>query len=91
MFWTYFAAVALMGAGIAIILKIRIVTISILTGTMLFLWFLILHVPRGISAMPEDKGNEMTSVFEALAFSGIAFVLAATYRRKPVVAFQGID
>jgi hypothetical protein len=45
---------------------------------MLFIWFLILHIPRAID-MPEiANGNELTSVFQALAFSGVALVIAIT-------------
>ncbi len=75
-FWTYFAAVALIGSGVAIILKIKIRLIGILLGIMLFIWFVILHIPRAVVDPYVDKGNEVTSVFEALAFSGIAFVIA---------------
>jgi uncharacterized membrane protein len=76
-FWTYFAAVALIGAGVGILLKIKTKTVALLLGTMIFLWFIVLHIPRAITAAyATDKGNEMTSVFESLAFSGIAFVIA---------------
>lgn len=40
---------------------------------MLLLWFVILHIPRAIADPAIEKGNEITSVFQALAFSGIAF------------------
>ncbi len=75
-FWTYFAGTALIGAGICIILKIQLKLIGILLGIMLFIWFVILHIPRAIADPYVDKGNEVTSVFEALAFSGIAFIIA---------------
>jgi uncharacterized membrane protein len=81
MFWTYFSAVALIGAGVAIILKIQVKLVGILTGIMLFSWFLVLHIPRAIVAPDTDNGNEITSVFQALAFSGVAFVLAFGYFR----------
>ena len=81
-FWTYFAAVALIGSGVAIILKIKIRLIGILLGIMLFIWFVILHIPRAVADPYVDKGNEVTSVFEALAFSGIAFVIACMPFRK---------
>jgi len=76
LFWTYFAAVALIGAGLAIIFRFNVKLIGILTGTMIFIWFLILHIPRAASAPVTDKGNELTSVFESLGCSGIAFVIA---------------
>jgi len=82
LFWTYFAAVALMGAGLCILINFRIRLISILLGTMLFLWVLMVHIPRAIKFTDGDKGNELTSVFQALAFSGVAFALAYIYRNK---------
>jgi uncharacterized membrane protein YphA (DoxX/SURF4 family) len=82
LFWTYFAAVSLIGAGISIIFNIKLRLVGILTGFMIFSWFLILHIPRAV-AMPElANGNEVTSVFQALAFSGIAFVLAFGYHKQ---------
>lgn len=74
--WTYFAAIALIGAGVAIILKIKIKLVATLVGIMIFLWLIVLHIPRAIADPYLDNGNEVTSVFEALAFSGIAFVIA---------------
>ena len=75
-FWTYFGGIALIGSGVGILLKIKIELISLLLGIMLFIWFVILHIPRALVAPATDKGNELTSVFEALAYSGIAFVIA---------------
>jgi len=82
MFWTYFAAVALICSGIAIILKFQIRLVSLLLGIMLFLWVILLHIPRAIADPYVEKGNEVTSVFEALAFSGIAFVISGLYKEK---------
>lgn len=76
LFWTYFAGVALIGAGVAIILRFRIKLIGNLLGTMIFLWFLVLHIPGAIANPLSNNGNEVTSAFSALAFSGIAFVIA---------------
>lgn len=77
MFWTYFAAVALIGAGVSLITKVKISLVSLLMGIMIFIWFLVLHIPRAIATPELDNGNEITSVFQALAFSGVGFVLAA--------------
>ena len=83
-FWTYFAAVCLMGAGLAIILKIFIKEVAFLLGIMLFLWFAILHIPRALADPYVLQGNEITSVFEALAFSGVAFVIAGLHSGSTV-------
>ncbi len=76
-FWTYFAGVALVGSGVSIILKIKVRLVATLLGTMIFLWFVFLHIPRAFADPYTQEGNEVTSVFQALAFSGIAFILAA--------------
>lgn len=75
-FWTYFAGVALIGAGVAIIAKIQLKLVATLLGIMIFLWFIFLHIPRAFADPFGDKGNEVTSVFQALAFSGVAFIIA---------------
>ncbi len=81
-FWTYFAAVALIGSGVAIILKIKLKPIALLLAAMIFLWFIFLHIPRAVADPFTDKGNEVSSVFEALNFSGIAFLIAYGGKRS---------
>ena len=76
-FCTYFAGIALILAGIAIIINIQRKLAAILLGVMIFLWLIVLHIPRAIADPHSGNGNEWTSVFEALAFSGIAFLIAA--------------
>jgi uncharacterized membrane protein len=78
-FWTYFAGIALIGAGLAIMFRFRLKQVGILLGTMIFLWLILLHIPRAAIAPAADNGNELTSVFEALGFSGAAFVMAYGY------------
>lgn len=78
-FWTYFAAIALIGSGVCILLKIRIALVSLLAGLMLLLWIILLHIPRAIMFPTLAQGNEITSVFEALAFSGTAIMLYVEY------------
>ena len=83
MFWMYFAGVALLGSGIAIILKIKTALAAALLGLMIFIWFVILHIPRVVVAAPADRGDEITSAFLALAYSGIALVIAGVaYLKK---------
>ncbi len=76
-FWTYFSGAALIGSGIATIFKFKLRIVALLQGTMIFLWFLLLHVPGAIANPSVDKGNLVLSAGDALAFSGIAFILAA--------------
>jgi uncharacterized membrane protein len=81
MFWIYFAGVALLGSGIAIILKIKVGLIAALLGTMIFLWFILLHIPRVVASPTAYMGAEITSAFLALAYSGIAFVIAGANKK----------
>ena len=84
MFWAYFCGSALIGSGIAIIFKIKPALIATLLGTMIFSWFIILHIPKVIaapSASAEMRG-ELTSALLALAYSGIAYVIAGTAKNN---------
>ena len=82
MFWTYLAGTALIGSGLAIILKIKPGLIAALLGTMIFIWFIILHIPKVIASPVADMGDEATSAFLALAYSGTAFVIAGATKKK---------
>ncbi len=82
LFWTYLAAVALIGAGVFIILNIRMRVIALLLGVMIFLWFLSLHVPAAWRDPSVDRGNNLSSSFDALAFSGTAFAIAFGLKRQ---------
>jgi uncharacterized membrane protein YphA (DoxX/SURF4 family) len=81
LFWTYFAGVALIAGGIGMMVKSTTRIASLMVGIMIFLWLLMLHIPRAIADPRTGLGNEWTSVFEALAFSGIGFMLAVLPRR----------
>jgi uncharacterized membrane protein len=81
LFWTYFCGAALVAAGAGMILRIRARLAAGLLGVMIFVWLIVLHIPRGLASHYADGGNEWTSVFEALAFSGIAFIVACLFPR----------
>jgi len=81
LFWMYFCGAALLAAGIAIILKIKTGLAAVLLGTMIFIWFIALHVPRGIASPAADMDGEIASALLALAYSGIAFVIAGTAKK----------
>jgi uncharacterized membrane protein YphA (DoxX/SURF4 family) len=49
-----------------------------LTAVMILLWVPMLHIPRALADL--HNTNETTAVFEALAMSGIAFMIAAHTR-----------
>ena len=79
-FWTYFAGVALIAGGIGICIGRMSRLAAILSGLMIFLWLILLHIPRAMADL--SNSNETTAVFEALAFSGAAFLVAASRKSK---------
>jgi hypothetical protein len=76
--WIYFTGTALLGSGLVIILKIKPSLAATLLGAMIFSWVIILHLPRVIASPIAYIGSEVASTFLALAYSGIAFVIAST-------------
>jgi len=76
-FWTYFSGVALIAGGLGIIVPLTSRLAGGLSGLMIFVWFLIVHIPRAVTMR---NSNETTAVFEALAISGVAFLVAAAPR-----------
>ncbi len=81
MLWTYLAGTALIVSGLAIILKIKSRLAAFLLGIMILIWFIVLHVPRVIASPAAYLGSEITSAFIALAYSGIAFVIAGASKK----------
>jgi len=76
MFWTYFAGIALIAGGIGIMVP-RVARIAaLMTGVMIFLWVPMIHLPRAIADPYTNVGNAWAGVWEATAFSGMAFMLA---------------
>jgi hypothetical protein len=82
LFWIYFCGAALIGSGISIILKIKTGLIAALLGLMIFLWFVLLHISRVVASPAAYLGSEITSAVMALAYSGIALVIAGAGGRK---------
>lgn len=78
LFWTYVGGISLMAAGVAMFINFKPKLIGILLGAMLIIWVVVLHISRAVVAPATDNGNELTSVFQALAFSGMAFMYAVT-------------
>jgi uncharacterized membrane protein len=82
LFWMYFTGTALIGSGLAIILKIKPGLIATLLGVMILTWFITLHIPRVIASPIAYIGSEVTSAFIALAYSGIAFAIAGNTKSR---------
>ncbi|HEU0186221.1 MAG TPA: hypothetical protein VFS27_12950 [Blastocatellia bacterium] len=74
-FWTYFTGVALIAGGLGIIVPPTSRLAGALSGLMIFMWVFLVHIPRALADLSDS--NETTAVFEALAFSGVAFLVAA--------------
>jgi uncharacterized membrane protein len=70
-FWTYFAGVALIAGGLGLLIPQTARLAALLSGLMVFSWFWIVHIPRTFLGV-----SDSIAVFEALAVSGVAFVLA---------------
>ncbi len=84
-FWTYFAGIALIGSGVAIIFKIWIKPIAFLLAIMLFLFFIFFHVPDAIANPYTSGGKEIVRAIIALLFCGIALIIAFTNDTKKEV------
>ena len=82
LFWTYLAGAGLFGSGVAILLRIRVRLFATLLGSMILIWILILHIPKSMAETAADMGGELTSAFLALAYSGIAFVIAGNSKTR---------
>lgn len=83
-FWTYFAGVALIAGSIGLLISRTAKLAAYLSGLMIFSWFWIVHLPRTLFSVTDG-----IAVFEALAVSGIAFVIAGylsknSYPSQPV-------
>lgn len=78
-FWTWFTGIALLTGGVGLLIPptARIAAMSV--ATMILLWVVLLHIPRAL-ANPQDPG-ETSAIFEALALSGVGWLLAGTVHR----------
>lgn len=81
-FWSYFGGAALIAAGIAILLKIFLQPVALLLAIMLFVWFLLLHMPNAIAHPYRGNGNQIVSAFDALLFCGTALVLSQSKKSR---------
>ena len=84
-FWTYFAAVALIAGGIGILLPQTTKLAALLSGIMILAWVPLVHIPLALRNV-HDPGQSVP-VFEALQF-GCAGVLIARLSASPSLASQ---
>ena len=75
MFWTYFAAIALIAGGVGVVVPRTARLAATLSGIMLFSWFLLVHIPLAIH---QQDVREVSRGFQALSDSAVAFMVAGT-------------
>ena len=80
LFWTYFAAVALIVGAVGMLIPRTAFVAALLSAAMVFSWVIILHIPRALADL--HNANETTAAFEATAMCGMALLIAANARRK---------
>ena len=78
--WAYLMGIVLIAASAAILTGKKARSAATLLGLIVFLYFLLLYVPR-IAAHPRDPGP-WTSGFEVLAMCGGALALASSRSKK---------
>jgi len=77
MFWTYFAAMALIAGGIGVLVPRTARLAATLSGIMLFSWVFLVHIPLAINT---QNAGEISRGFQALSDSAVAFMLAGVSR-----------
>jgi uncharacterized membrane protein len=79
LFWTYFAAIALIAGGIGVLVSRTARLAATLSGIMLFSWVFLVHIPLAINT---HTVTEVSRGFQAMQDSAVAFMLAGTVRRR---------
>lgn len=69
--WAWFAGVALLAGGVGLLVPRVAAPAALMAGLMVFSWFWIVHLPRTFVSRSDG-----IALFEALAVSGIALVVA---------------
>lgn len=72
-FWSYVAGVGLTSIGIALITGILRKQAAFIGAWMVYIWFVVLHVPRGFGETANL--NEWTAIFEALMVPSILTII----------------
>jgi uncharacterized membrane protein len=80
-FWTCFAGAALIAGGLGLLIPRFARLAATCSGVMIFLWVILLHVPRAFADLKQP--GETSAIFEAVALSGVAFLLAGTGPKAP--------
>lgn len=83
--WAWFAGAALIAGGVGLLVPRTAALAGLMAGLMIFSWFWIVHLPRTLVSVSDG-----IAVFEALAVSGIALVVAGQNGRtnQEAIGFQ---
>jgi uncharacterized membrane protein len=76
-YWVYFTGLALIAGGVGILVPRTSRLAATWVGIMILLWVVLLHIPRAIGL---HSAGETAAIFEALAMSGVGFLLAGRDR-----------
>lgn len=79
LFFTYFAGICLLGAGIGLLIPPIQKVAAFLSGVQIFGWFLLLHIPLAFRV----RGDEWIGIGESLAIAGICFMVFSILISKP--------
>lgn len=77
LFWTYFAGICLLAAGVGLLVDRTRRWASLLSAIQIAGWFLLLHIPRAL----QSGGDEWIGVGESLAVSGICMMVYDSVRK----------
>ena len=77
MFWAWFTGAAFIAAGLSIAMGWKARLGAAWLGIMFFLWFVLLHAPRVLSAPRSHDPNEWSSAFIALGICGGSWICAS--------------
>ncbi len=77
MFWAWFTGAAFVAAGLSIVTGVKARWGATWLGIMFFLWFVLLHLPRVLSAPRSHDPNEWSSAFIALGICGGSWICAS--------------
>jgi len=79
--WAQFAGVCLLAGGIGTLFPQTSRLAALLSGLMIFLWVPMLHIPRALADL--SVPGETSAIFEALALSGVALLVAGSGLTRP--------
>jgi uncharacterized membrane protein len=83
-FWGYVVVLMFFATALSVVLNVKV--IEGLFGLMFLLWVFLLHIPR-VFATPRME-PEWTSLFVAMAMSGIGFMLAGQIKKQPPISLK---